>query len=138
MIASANDPRRRLLAFNPEDIQKVVTTDVHIVEKESNHLCLIEVFFVAIKYMDDVILFYEKMDPNSIFKVSQDIRQVERTLKKKNFTDKMQVPNSEKLLVTEGYVHLFSSFPQNEPDGGWKVDFFKISEFNIVHWKGTE
>ncbi|CAG9801306.1 unnamed protein product [Chironomus riparius] len=141
MLASKDDPRRKLLYFNSQDIQKIITTDVQIAESDVKFLCLIEVFFVCVKYLDDVIKMYEVSNPNVSLKIYQDIKEVEKLLKKKNYTEKSQVPTEEKLLVTEGYFHLCTSFPKqqqlDEDENEWKIDHFKISEFNIVRFKDS-
>jgi hypothetical protein len=138
MLASQNDPRRKLLYFTSKDIQKIITTDVQIAESDTKFVCLIEVFFVCVKYLDDVIKLYEVSNPNASLRIYQDIKDVERLMKKK-YTEKSQVPTEEKLLVTEGYFHLFTSYSKqhqdNEKENEWKIDHFKISEFNIVHCK---
>lgn len=141
MLASQNDPRRKLLYFADHDIQKIITTDVQIAESDEKILCLIEVFFVCVKYLDDVIKLYEVSNPNVSLQIYQDIKDVEKMLKKRNNTEKFQVLTEEKLLVTEGYFQLFSSFPkhqlqQDEVENEWKIDQFKISEFNIVQFDG--
>ena len=140
MIASQNDPRRKLLYFINKDIQKIITTDVQIVEKNGKFLCLIEVFFVCIKNLDDIIKLYELSNPNVSLKIYQDIKNAEKLLKKKNYSEKSQIPTSEKLVVTAGYFHLFTSYPQkqqNEKENGWRINLFKISEFNIIQLKGS-
>ncbi|XP_070504447.1 uncharacterized protein [Chironomus tepperi] len=141
MLASQNDPRRKLLYFTDRDIQKIITTDVQIAESDAKFMCLIEVFFVCVKYLDDVIKLYEVSNPNISLKIYQDIKDVERLMKKKNYNKKSQVPTEEKLLVTEGYFQLFTSYSKeqqlDEKKNEWKIDHFKISEFNIVHVNGN-
>lgn len=138
MLASKNDPRRKLLYFTSPDVQKIITTDVQIAESDTKFVCLIEVFFVCVKYLDDVIKLYEVSNPNVSLKIYQDIKDAEKLLKN-NYSEKSQVPTEEKLLVTEGYFHLFTSYQKQQHDDDkeneWKIDLFKISEFNIVHHK---
>lgn len=138
MLASQNDPRRKLLYFTDQDIQKLITTDVQIAESDAKFLCLIEVFFVCVKYLDDVIRLYEVSNPNVTLQIYQDIKDVEKLLRKKNYTENCQVPTEEKLLVTEGYFQLFTSYSKNQlqEESEWKIDRFKISEFNIVQFDG--
>lgn len=141
ILGSQKDPRRKLLYFNLDDIRKVVPVDVKLIEDRTKFSCSVEVFFMCMRYLDDVI---DASKEGNIIKSSlpiyQDIRNVETLLRKgRKSVQQKFVPNCEKVLYTEGYLRLYSTITSDKPElGDWRVDFFKFANFNIVPVKVDE
>lgn len=133
MLNSVKDPRRKLLYFDVADIRKIVPVDVQLVEDRKRCICNVEVFFMCMRYLDDVIDAYmEVNNKKSSLLIHQDIRNVENLLRKGKKQTKI-FPPSEKVIYTEGYMRLYSkcSIDQREM-GDWRIDFFKFANFDIV------
>ena len=135
ILGSQKDPRRKLLYFNLDDIREVVPIDVTLVEDRTKFSCNVEVFFMCMRYLDDVIdASKEGNVKKSILPIYQDIRHVETLLRKgrKNSQQNVLTP-SEKVLYTEGYLRLYSTISPAQPElSDWRVDLFKLANFNIV------
>lgn len=135
MLHSEKDPRRKLLYFNVEDIKKIVPVDIQLIEDNKKCICNVEVFFMCMRYLDEVIQSYkENSKKKSTLVIHQDIRNVENLLKKGRKGEQQKIlPPSEKVIYLEGYLRLYSSFSlENFGMNEWRIDFFKFSNFDIV------
>lgn len=141
ILSSQKDPRRKLLYFSLDDIRKVVPVDVTLTEDHSKFSCNVEVFFMCMRYLDDVIdASKEGNVRKSSLPIYQDIRNVETLLRKgRRISQQSCVPPSEKVVYTEGFLRLYSTITADQPElSDWRVDFFKFSNFNIVPVKIDE
>lgn len=82
---------------------------------------------MGMKYLDEIVAIYKEDN----LQIYQDIKRIEKWKKSsgKNF-----IPISEKLLFIEGNFRLYSSYTIDGIESDWKIDAFKISQFEFVHY----
>ncbi|CAO1372131.1 unnamed protein product [Diamesa serratosioi] len=142
---SKNDPRMSLLYLRAEDISHVVPTDVHLFSKMGHRHCFIDVFFIAMRYLDEIVQCNGTLnDGQNInnFKVYEDIKLVENMLhRRKNVLPPSDVHNYEKLVFAEMFARFHCNYSLQQPEKTepqWNVDFFKVSEFDILYYKPSD
>lgn len=135
MIKSSKDPKRNLLHFEVNDIRYIKPVEVHIVEDGEKCKCDVDVFFMCMRYLDDVVKASAETKQSDLL-IYRDIRNVESILRKGrkiSLENSMSAPPSEKILFIEGYMRLNSLYSKiNYEPSDWRIAFFKFSTFNIV------
>lgn len=135
MMHSQKDPRRKLLYFTLNDVRKVMAVDVQLAEEKWNCKCNVEIFFMCMSFLDDIIDAYKDGNTKkSDFPIYQDIRSVEALLRKgRKSLQQKYLPPSEKVVYAEGYLRLLSTFSfEKHALNDWRIDYFKFSNFDIV------
>lgn len=97
------------------------------------------------RYLDEIVQCNGTVnDGHNInnFKIYKDIKLVENMLfQKKNVQPPFDVQNYEKLVFAEMFARFHCNYSLQQADKSeqqWNVDFFKVSEFDILYYKPSD
>lgn len=138
-MLNAKDPKRNLLHFGINDVRYINPVEVHFVDDGEKCKCDVDIFFMCMRYLDDVVNASKDTKRNDLL-IHRDIRNVETSLRKnKKIPLSKFTPPSEKILFIEGYLRLHSLYSKINPEPtDWRVALFNFSTFNIVPMKSSK
>ena len=97
------------------------------------------------RYLDEIVQSYGAMNDGqnmNNLKIYDDIKQVENMLLlKKNLKPPSDIQNYEKLVFAEFFARFHCNYSLKQPEATepqWNVDFFKVSEFDILYYKPSD
>lgn len=132
LLNSPKEPKRNLLHFDINDIRYINPVEVHLVEDEKKCKCDVDLFFMCMRYLDDIINDSKETKRNDLL-IHRDIRSIESSLRKSKKASHKFTPVCEKILFIEGYLRLNTSYSKNDSENiDWRVALFYLSTFNIV------
>lgn len=97
------------------------------------------------RYLDEIVqsngALNDGQNMNNL-KIYDDIKQVENMLLlRKNLEPPSDIQNYEKLVFAEMFARFHCNYSLKQPETTepqWNVDFFKVSEFDILYYKPSD
>lgn len=97
------------------------------------------------RYLDEIVQSNGAMNDGqnmNNLKIYDDIKQVENMiLLRKNLKPPPDIQSYEKLVFAEMFARFHCNYSLKQPDTPqplWNVDFFKVSEFDILYYKPSD
>ena len=88
----------------------------------------VKAIFSGMKFLDNL-----GCDEKNSLEICYYIKKAEEKIYKKNHQNLILVPKSDKFLLVEAVIRLVYVISEADGNPEWKVDAFKIVEFNIKH-----
>ena len=120
-----------MFKFQKKTVRQLKITGV----KSFHRVFLTDVMKFAVKAIFSGMKFLDNLgcDEKNTLEICYYIKKAEEIIYKKTNQNLSLVPKSDKFLLVEAVFRLVYVFNQTDGNPEWKVDAFKIVEFNIKH-----